>query len=82
MSGSATPPPAKMPSQAACPFVIRLSADARRCSQFEQICLDVQRLGGQQIANGFDFPNATQRAAALDVLGDKYGARYFEPIGD
>ena len=61
-------------------FVIRLSGEAEHSHLRASICEDVARLGGQKVPGGFGFASAHDRAAALDVLGDKYGARCFAPL--
>ena len=81
MAGSAASPSKLTTEPADRDFMIRLSAEASGSPLHERICQDVQRLGGQPLEAGYAFATATERAAALDVLGDNYGARYFEPIG-
>jgi hypothetical protein len=41
-------------------------------------CKAIESLGGVKTDNGFSFPSATERSAALEVLGEKFGNRYFE----
>jgi len=38
----------------------------------------IEYLGGVETRWGFEFPSAARRAVALEVVGDKYGARYFQ----
>ena len=70
----------KGPPPSAPDFLIRLSREAEHSPLRESICEDVARLGGQEVPGGFGFASSHLRAAALDVLGDKYGARCFTPL--
>ena len=53
---------------------------SRRSSRIDQG--ELQRLllylGGVQTSAGFAFANSQRRQAAWEVLGDRYGSRYFE----
>ncbi len=61
-------------------FLIRLTS--RECDHSDawEFCREAEYLGGIKTAGGFAFPSATRRAVALDMLGEKYGSRYFENV--
>lgn len=41
------------------------------------IALAIESLGGRASERGYYFPSLQQRAAAMEVLGEKFGSRYF-----
>lgn len=65
---------------AAVQYVIRLSPDAEQRPDCERICRDLLRLGGVAIGDNYVFRCAADRAVAAEVLGDKYGERYFQLV--
>ena len=61
-------------------YAIRLTPAGKRCQERQRICKDLQNLGGVDVAGGFVFSSAARRAAAIDVMEDRYGCRYFEMV--
>jgi hypothetical protein len=61
-----------------CQFIIRLIPNEVARLDREALCRTVERLGGLKVTEGYAFPSAKHRAIALELLGDKYGSRYFE----
>jgi len=59
-------------------FLIRLLP--RRSSRVDQGELQrlLQYLGGVQTRAGYAFPDSHRRQEAWEVLGERYGSRYFE----
>ena len=59
-------------------FLVRLAPEARQSPNWPHMRRDLVRLGGTPVADGFVFDCAATHAVAIDILGDKYGSRYFE----
>lgn len=43
-----------------------------------EFCDALIKLGGSKTWRGFVFERANERAAALEVLGERFGTRFFE----
>ena len=60
--------------------LVRLTDDARSSTCRLQMIRDLRRLGGVVTRWGYIFENERRRGVALDILADKYGARYFQAV--
>ena len=69
-------------AQSAVPYehAICLTDEADHCSECTEMCRDLTRLGGNPILGLFVFSSLDLRDAALDIVGDKYGVRFFESV--
>ena len=50
--------------------------DAKYC----ELCRVIEYLGGVRQDECFDFPSTRRRAAVAEVLGERFGTRYFELV--
>jgi hypothetical protein len=60
------------------PFLIRPLRCECTGTKYCELCQEIERLGGVKNDGEFAFPAAHQRAVAADLLGDRFGTRYFE----
>lgn len=43
-----------------------------------ELCQAIEHLGGVKCEGGFAFHTVNQRAMAAELLGDRFGTRYFD----
>jgi hypothetical protein len=60
------------------PLLIRPILCECTSSTYCDLCHAIEHLGGIKCEDGFAFHTVHERAAAAELLGDRFGTRYFE----
>jgi CheY-like chemotaxis protein len=61
-------------------YLIRLSLPEADWEDAWELCRGIERCGGHRSKYGFAFCSADERAEALQILEERFGERYFEPL--
>ena len=61
-------------------FYIRTEIRQEDPVDLQAIVSAILSLGGNKSEDGFFFSSGPQRAAAVEVLGEKFGSRYFSIV--
>lgn len=61
-------------------FLIRPVRSECAKISYRELCHVVECFGGEEAEGGFAFPTATDRAMAVDLLNERFGARYFDVL--
>lgn len=61
-------------------YLIRLSLPEADWDDAWEVCRGIEQCGGQRSSSGFAFCSAAERAEALELLQERFGARYFEAL--
>ena len=60
------------------PLVIRPIRCECTSTIYCKLCQAIERLGGVKCEDGFAFHTVDERVMAAELLGDRFGTRYFE----
>ncbi len=60
------------------PLVIRPIRCECTNTTYCEMCLAIEHLGGIKCEDGFAFDTLRERGMAVELLGDRFGTRYFE----
>ena len=66
------------PRQLGSRFLIRPIRCECTDTQYSELCEAIEHLGGEKTEEGFAFSTAKARSLAAELLGDRFGRRYFE----
>lgn len=58
-------------------FLIQPVRQECSSARYRELCESIEHLGGVKTAGGYAFATANKRLVAAEVLGDKFGDRYF-----
>ena len=72
--------PTDLSTQQVQQHVICVSSKVNDHPNSKEIARDLEQLGGVKVPDGYVFADAVQQDVALDIISDKYGARYFEAV--
>lgn len=61
-------------------YLIRLSLPKADWDDAWEVCRGIEQCGGHRSCVGFAFCSAAERAEALEILRERFGGRYFEPL--
>jgi CheY-like chemotaxis protein len=61
-------------------YLLRLTLPKADWDDAWEVCRSIEQCGGHRSSFGFAFCSAGERAEALEILRERFGARYFESL--
>lgn len=61
-------------------YLLRLTLPKADWDDAWEVCRGIEQCGGHRSRFGFAFCSAAERAAALEILQERFGAQYFESL--